>query len=111
MKLVSQRTLEVNGTAIEVSYNKLTSKITVSSGGIQIYRKYLWLPYGNYRFELADVRYTLRVWMLPFCQFSLYGPDGVVCNNVFPKLKRYSLVMMAMSPVRHTLMLLAWAIS
>ncbi|SEA43707.1 hypothetical protein [Alkalimonas amylolytica] len=96
---------------IEVSYNVITSKILVRFDGKAVTSKFIWLPFSNHKFRIGDEEFILKSWLFPLCKFKLQTSSVVLCEDLFPKLKRYSIVMLVTGPIKHIIILIAWVVS
>lgn len=111
MALKVQKEVIHNGSKILITYNFLTSELNIKSNDLLILRKSLWRPRSSYRFRIENKNYTIRAWIYPITKFSIFTNDELVCSDLYPKLKRYSLAMLATGPIRQSLILIAWALS
>ena len=94
-----------------ITYSVITSLVVIKEADATVFRKYIWRPYGHYHLEWRGESFTLKAWTFPIFKFSLTTPTGTVCDDIFPKLKRYSIIMLVTGPVRQMMMVLAWLFS
>lgn len=111
MGLRSVRVVPYDNEEITIAYNLLSSVLTVRGGGVLLLRKGIWLPYQRLQFSLNNQVFELKVRTFPLCRFSLFCADEVVCVNIFPRLRRKSLTMWALTPARLTAAILSKVLS
>lgn len=111
MRFNLQKTIEIEQGKIVVCYNTLTSQVSVNHDGYTVLRRYLWLPTCKLHFQINGKEHYLAVILFPICKFSLSDQKGILQRDLFPKLKRYSIIMFITGPIRHFFILLAWVVS
>ena len=107
----SSRVVRHQDKDITITYNLLNTVVMVRSGGALLLRKGIWLPYQSLGFTLNNELLQLKVRTFPLCRFSLESGEQVVCANIFPRMRRRSLVWWALTPARLIAALLSKVLS
>ena len=103
-----KRTLTIQGHEVVFKFNWLSGSLTVEHDNERILKKFVWKPYSKVKFELFNQPFDIKALLLPINSFSLATNDGkIVCVNLFPKLRRYSLATFALGMIKRTGLLLA----
>ncbi len=107
-----KRTLKLSNEDVKFQYNWLSGVLSVTHDGITLYKKMLWKPYSKIKLEILEDQYVLKVLLIPLSSFLLSRSGGnVVCSNLFPKLRRYSIITFTLSLIKRLALLLAAAFS
>lgn len=103
-----KRTLTIQGHEVVFKFNWLSGSLTVEQDNERVFKKFIWKPYSKVKLELFDQAFVIKILLVPINSFSLATSGGkVVCANIFPKLRRYSIVTFTFGMIKRTGLFLA----
>ena len=105
------KTLELSGNQVKFDYHSLSGTLRVSCEGNIVFKKFLWLPYKRYSVTFAKQTYQIKALLLPISNIGVFQDKQVICRELFPKLKRYTLITFTLSCIKRLAMVFAYALS
>lgn len=111
MKLNSTRQLHVDGSELSIVYSIFSSRLVVQSNDQVLLRRSIWLPYHCFSFTVNNQPLHLKVRSFPLTRFSLEANNKVLYANIFPRLRRKSILTWGLTPVRLVALLAAKILS
>ncbi|MGL5352970.1 MAG: hypothetical protein ACRDA5_06560 [Clostridium sp.] len=58
------------------------------------------MPYKSFDIKLGEKEYKLKTLLFPINRCSLYYENESICRELFPKLKRYTLISFSISTMK-----------
>ncbi|RYV01668.1 hypothetical protein SOPP22_14990 [Shewanella sp. OPT22] len=107
-----KRTLTIQDHEVVFKFNWLSGSLTIEHGNNRLFKTFIWKPFSKVKFEMFEQKFIIKALLVPINSFSLFTSDGSeVCTNLFPKLRRYSLVTFVFGLLKRTGLLLMAAFS
>ena len=98
--LVYEKKLILNGEACTFKYKVITGEISCYHDDFYFFKKFLWLPYKKFDIKIFEDEYTLKTMLFPINKVSLMKCDNVICSDLFPRLKRYTVISFTLSSIK-----------
>lgn len=102
-----EKAIKINDNILIFKYKIITGELSCKEGSKLIFRQFLWLPYKSFNIIIDGENYKLKTLLLPINRCSLYYGDEPICSDLFPKLKRYTLISFSLSLIKKTAIVLA----
>jgi hypothetical protein len=84
--------LLINGSLVTIKYNVLTGIIAVYLQDNKLKSQFLWLPLKTLELVILGESYQLKTLLFPITKMSLHQQGVCLCADIFPKLRRYSII-------------------
>jgi hypothetical protein len=84
--------LLINGDTVTIKYNVLTGIVAVFLQGKKLKSQFLWLPFKTLEVAILGESYQLKTLLFPITKMSLHQQGVCLYADLFPKLKRYSII-------------------
>jgi hypothetical protein len=106
--LVYKKMLNIDGNVINFKYKIITGELSCKDRENNcLFKSFLWFPYKKFNLEMLGKKYVLRTMLFPINKISLHQDELVICSDLFPKLKRYTLISFSLSTIKRISILLA----
>ncbi|GIU16120.1 MULTISPECIES: hypothetical protein [unclassified Shewanella] len=105
------KVIELGGNQIKFDYHGLSGRLKLISEGNILFEKSLWLPYKRYPIDIFGERYQIKALIFPINKIGVYLNEQPICSDLFPKLKRYSLISFTFTCIKRFAMVFAYALS
>lgn len=106
-----ERKVSIDNEIITFKYKIITSELSCMQGDKIIFRQFLWLPYKTFNINIHGKDYRLKTLLLPINKCSLYYGEEPICQDLFPKLKRYTLISFCLSTIKKVAIMITLALS
>ncbi|WP_299810222.1 hypothetical protein [uncultured Shewanella sp.] len=105
------RVVELGGNQIKIDYHSLSGRLTLVSEGNILFDKSLWLPYKRFPINMFGLHYQIKALIFPVNKIGVYHYERPICSDLFPELKRYSLISFTFTSIKRLAMVFAYAFS
>lgn len=99
---VYDKVLFLNDRLYNFKYKVVTGELSCSIGDSCLFKQFLWLPFKRFHLEVAGKEYELKTILFPINKVSLTEINSgcVVCPDLFPRLRRYTLISFSLSSIK-----------
>jgi hypothetical protein len=105
--LTYERKLAVGEDEFTFKYKVITGEITGERNGNVFFKDFLWMPYKKFTINIEKDVYEVKALLFPINKMSFYKNNFAICCDLFPKLKRYTLIAFTLSTAKKVAIALA----
>lgn len=102
-----EKDVKIDNETFKFKYKIITGELSCKKDDKLIFRQFLWLPYKTFNIKINEKDYKLKTLLLPINKCSLYHEKEPICLDLFPKLKRYTLISFTLSTIKKIAIILA----
>lgn len=99
--------VRMKNTRVKFTYKVITCELLICHEKNILFRQFLWLPYKKYQVTMLGDTYQLSAILFPIKKISLLKDEQVICSDLFPKLRRYTIANFAIRTAKKIAMLFA----
>ncbi|AAN52983.2 hypothetical protein DIKCMJMK_03916 [Shewanella oneidensis] len=102
-----EKDVKINDETFSFKYKIVTGELSCKKDDILIFHQFLWLPYKTFNIKINEKDYKLKTILLPINKCSLYYGKVPICRDLFPRLKRYTLISFTLSTIKKIAIVIA----
>ncbi len=106
-----EKKLNIKENIIVFRYKIVTGEISCKKDNKLIFKQFLWLPYKKIKLVIGKEEYELKTILFPINKISMSKGDKIICSDLFPKLKRYTIISFTLSTIKKGAIILAFMFS
>ncbi len=110
---VYDKVVVLNDRLYNFKYKVVTGELSCSIGDSCLFKQFLWLPFKRFYLKVEGKEYELKTILFPINKVSLteINSGRVVCHDLFPRLRRYTLISFLLSSIKKVGIMLALVFS